>query len=59
MVKIYYNKITRKGSDYTVADIPNVNMQKDVVTYAKSQVVAGKLSQEDYDRLFAPYESIY
>lgn len=59
MVKIYYNKITRQGSDYTVADIPNVEMQKNVILYAKSQVVAGKLSQEKYDELFAPYESIY
>lgn len=58
MVKVFYNKIVRKNSTYTVADINSVNMQRDVVTYAKSQVIAGKLSQASYDALFAPYEDI-
>lgn len=58
MVKVFYNKIVRKNSTYTVADINNVAMQRDVVTYAKSQVIAGKLTQEKYAELFAPYEGI-
>lgn len=58
MVKVFYNKIVRKNSTYTVADINSVTMQRDVVAYAKSQVIAGKLSQESYDALFAPYEGI-
>ena len=58
MVKVYYNKIVRKNSTYTVADINSVAMQRDVVAYAKSQVIAGKLTQEQYAELFAPYEGI-
>ena len=58
MVKVFYNKIVRKNSTYTVADINSVAMQRDVVAYAKSQVIAGKLSQDSYDALFAPYEDI-
>lgn len=58
MVKVYYNKIVKKNSTYTVADINSVSMQRNVVAYAKSQVIAGKLTQEMYDALFAPYEGI-
>lgn len=58
MVKVYYNKIVRKNSTYTVADINSVSMQRDVVAYAKAQVIAGKLPQELYFELFAPYECI-
>jgi hypothetical protein len=58
MVKVYYNKIVKKNSTYTVADINSVAMQRNVVAYAKSQVIAGKLSQEAYDELFKPYEEI-
>lgn len=58
MVKVYYNKIVKRNSTYTVADINSVAMQRNVVAYAKSQVIAGKLSQEMYDTLFKPYEEI-
>jgi hypothetical protein len=58
MVKVYYNKIVKKNSTYTVADINSVSMQRNVVAYAKSQVIAGKLTQDVYDELFAPYEGI-
>lgn len=58
MVKVYYNKIVKKNSTYTVADINSVTMQRNVVAYAKAQVIAGKLSQEMYDALFKPYEEV-
>lgn len=51
MYKIYYNKIIR-GGDYTIADIPNAEMQTKVIEYAQSQVDSGKLSQEDFDMYF-------
>lgn len=58
MVKVYYNKIVKKNSTYTVADISSVSMQRNVVAYAKSQVIAGYLTEAAYNELFAPYEAI-
>ena len=58
MEKVYYNKIVITDGEYSVADIKTVSMQKKVVTYAKSQLIGGKLTQEQYDKLFAPYEAI-
>ena len=58
MEKVYYNKIVITDGEYSVADIKTVSMQKKVVTYAKSQLIGGKLTQKQYDKLFAPYEAI-
>ena len=58
MEKVYYNNIVITDGEYSVADIKTVSMQKKVVTYAKSQLIGGKLTQEQYDKLFAPYEAI-
>lgn len=58
MEKVYYNKIVITDGEYSVADIKTVSMQKKVVTYAKSQLIGEKLTQEQYDKLFAPYEAI-
>ena len=58
MEKVYYNKIVITDGEYSVADIKTVSMQKKVVTYAKSQFIGGNLTQEQYDKLFAPYEAI-
>ena len=58
MEKVYYNKIVITDGEYSVADIKTVSMQKKVVAYAKSQLIGGKLTQEQYDKLFAPYEAI-
>lgn len=56
MERVYYNKIVSTNGEYSVADIRTVSMQKKVLTYAKTQVVAGRLDQSDYDVWFAPYE---
>lgn len=56
MEVVFYNKIVDTKGAYSVADIKSVSMQKKVILYAKSQLIGGKISQEDYDKWFAPYE---
>lgn len=58
MEKVYYNRIVTTKGEYSVADISTVAMQKKVVTYAKTKLIGGKISQEDYDAWFAPYEEV-